>query len=314
MTSAFPDHRARLLARHLMRLAALALALMLTVLSFQAEAARLGGGRSAGRQSGHVAQREAARQQTAPAPQQAPQPPRNSASPWGGVLGGLAAGLGLAWLAQSLGLGAGFGNVLLIALLALAGMAVLRMRRSSSAQPAGAAWAGKPYSPDKVGNDASARPWERAGSGGSMIGSALGGGQPPAASALAGPQGWGIPAGFDIAGFTQAAERNFISLQAAWDKGDEAALRAMMTDDMLAETRARLRERGSQPGHTVVHMLQAQLLGIEELPAEYMASVEFSGLIAEDGNGPSPFREAWNMTKPKSGPGGWLVAGIQQLN
>ena len=96
MTSAFPDHRARLLARHLMRLAALALALMLTVLSFQAEAARLGGGRSAGRQSGHVAQREAARQQTAPAPQQAPQPPRNPASPWGGVLGGLAAGLGLA--------------------------------------------------------------------------------------------------------------------------------------------------------------------------------------------------------------------------
>jgi hypothetical protein len=186
-------------------------------------------------------------------------------------------------------------------------MAVLRMRRGSAAQAAGSpAWpAANSYNPAKVGNDASARPWERAATtaGGSMIG-----------SALSGPQGWGIPAGFDIAGFTEAARRNFISLQAAWDKGDEAALRAMMTDEMLAETRARLAERGGQPSQTVVNMLQAQLLGIEELPAEYMASVEFSGLITEDGNGPSPFREAWNMTKPKTGPGGWLVAGIQPLS
>ena len=289
-----------------MRLIALALAFaLLAAFSFDAEAARLGGGRSAGRQSSQVTQREAARQQpAAPGQQQAGQQPRRQ---WGGLLGGLAAGLGLAWLANALGLGEGFANVLLIALLVMAGMAVLRMRRGSAAQAAGGpAWpAANSYNPAKVGNDASARPWERAATtaGGSMIG-----------SALSGPQGWGIPAGFDIAGFTEAARRNFISLQAAWDKGDEAALRAMMTDEMLAETRARLAERGGQPSQTVVNMLQAQLLGIEELPAEYMASVEFSGLITEDGNGPSPFREAWNMTKPKTGPGGWLVAGIQPLS
>lgn len=285
-----------------MRLIALALAFaLLAAFSFDAEAARLGGGRSAGRQSSQVTQREAARQQpAAPGQQQAAQQPRRQ---WGG----LAAGLGLAWLANALGLGEGFANVLLIALLVMAGMAVLRMRRGGAAQAAGGpAWpAANSYNPAKVGNDASARPWERAATtaGGSMIG-----------SALSGPQGWGIPAGFDIAGFTEAARRNFISLQAAWDKGDEAALRAMMTDEMLAETRARLAERGGQPSQTVVNMLQAQLLGIEELPAEYMASVEFSGLITEDGNGPSPFREAWNMTKPKTGPGGWLVAGIQPLS
>ena len=289
-----------------MRLVALTLAFaLLAAFSFDAEAARLGGGRSAGRQSSQVTQREAAHQQpAAPGQQQAAQQPRRQ---WGGLLGGLAAGLGLAWLANALGLGEGFASVLLIALLVMAGMAVLRMRRGSAAQAAGSpAWpAANSYNPAKVGNDASARPWERAATtaGGSMIG-----------SALSGPQGWGIPAGFDIAGFTEAARRNFISLQAAWDKGDEAALRAMMTDEMLAETRARLAERGGQPSQTVVNMLQAQLLGIEELPAEYMASVEFSGLITEDGNGPSPFREAWNMTKPKTGPGGWLVAGIQPLS
>jgi predicted lipid-binding transport protein (Tim44 family) len=31
-----------------------------------------------------------------------------------------------------------------------------------------------------------------------------------------------------------------------------------------------------------------------------MASVEFSGMIREEPSaGPSPFREVWNMTKPK---------------
>ena len=45
-----------------------------------------------------------------------------------------------------------------------------------------------------------------------------------------------------------------------------------------------------------------------------MASVEFSGMIREEpGAGPSPFREVWNMTKPKAGGSGWLVAGVQAL-
>ena len=41
------------------------------------------------------------------------------------MLGGLAAGLGLAWLANSLGLGAAFGQFLLIALLVMIAMAVI---------------------------------------------------------------------------------------------------------------------------------------------------------------------------------------------
>ncbi len=49
-------------------------------------------------------------------------------------------------------------------------------------------------------------------------------------SALTGSQTWGIPAGFDVDGFLQAAKKNFISLQSAWDKSDIETLRAMMTD------------------------------------------------------------------------------------
>ena len=137
-------------------------------------------------------------------------------------------------------------------------------------------------------------------------------------SALAGSQTWGIPAGFDSEGFVAAAKRNFITLQDAWDRKDVDVLRSMMTDGMLGEIRNQLAERekelGGQPNKTEVVMLDAQLLGIEDLGDDYMASVEFSGMIREEPSaGPSPFREVWNMTKPKSGTSGWLVAGVQAL-
>ena len=61
-------------------------------------------------------------------------------------------------------------------------------------------------------------------------------------------------------------------------------------------------------------VLDAQLLGIEELEQAYLASVEFSGMIREEASaGPNAFREVWNMSKPKGGSGGWLVAGVQAL-
>jgi hypothetical protein len=40
--------------------------------------------------------------------------------------------------------------------------------------------------------------------------------------------------------------------------------------------------RGDQPNQTDVVMIEAQLLGIEELDDRYMASVEFSGMIREE--------------------------------
>src|SRR5690606_28647889 len=96
------------------------------------------------------------------------------------------------------------------------------------------------------------------------------------------------------------------------------SLRAMMTDDMLEQIKQQLADREKTAGNAVnkteVVVLEAQLLGIEEQETEYMASEEFSGLIREDESaGPNPSREVWNITRPKSGPGGWLVAGVQAL-
>jgi len=333
-----------------MKIWSLALAAALAVGSLPADAAkRLGGGGSIGKQSSNVTQRQAtppaqqpAAPAAAPAQNQAAKPAAPAANPaaaapkrpWGAMLGGLAAGLGLAWLAHSLGLGEAFGQFLTIALLVLVVMVVIgfimRARRGPAAGPvaggrplafegAGApaerAEAPPQYSPDKVGNDASARPWERnsmafdAGKYGSGV---------QIGSALAGPQTWGIPAGFDTEGFIGAAKRNFVTLQDAWDRADIPSLRAMMTDEMLSEIRAQLAEReshiGGQVNKTDVVMLEAQLLGIEDLGEHYMASVEFSGMIREEPSaGPSPFREVWNMTKPRNGASGWLVAGVQAL-
>ena len=306
-----------------------------------ADAKRLGGGRSVGKQSSNVTQREASPAAPAnnnvagarPGAPAAGAPPIAPKRPWGAMLGGLAAGLGLAWLASSLGLGGAFGQVIMFALLAfgvmlLIGFVMRRLKGANVATPnhqaapfafQGAGDTSSPsspvtprnYSPENVGNDASARPWERSGlataSGtGSMIG-----------SGLAGNQSWGVPADFDADGFLRACKNNFTTLQDAWDRADIQGLRAMMTDDMLEQIKTQLGDRESHTGggtnKTEVVMLNAQLLGIEELSDSYMASVEFSGMIKEDASaGASPFREVWNMTKPRSG-GGWLVAGVQAL-
>lgn len=343
----------------MMKLWSVVLVAMLSVVHLDADAKRIGGGKSMGQQSNNVTQRNSA----APgAPGNSAAPTQNATNnsaaarpgaapaaaapkkPWGAMLGGLAAGLGLAWLANSLGFGEAFANMLMFGLLAAAIMVVvgmvLRARKAKAGnaaaerspfafQGAGAGGAddvpmARQYSPDKVGNDASARPWENQSTAfetavpaaaaaapvvgsatGSMIGSAL-------------PASWSVPEGFDAEGFLTAAKRNFVTLQAAWDRSDINSLRAMMTDGMLSEIRNQLAEREAEhPGavnQTDVLMIEAQLLGIEDLGDGYMASVEFSGMIREEASAsPSPFREVWNMTKPKSGNSGWLVAGVQAL-
>jgi predicted lipid-binding transport protein (Tim44 family) len=336
------------------KLMTLMLAGFLALSSLNAEAARrMGGGKSVGQQSNQVTKRDAAPQTPAAPAQNAA--PANAAKPgaapaaaapkrpWGAMLGGLAAGLGLAWLASSLGMGEAFGNILMalligVAVIAVIGM-IMRARRGGAAQTGGLAYQGagasaenpasyKQYSPSNVGNDASARPWEAqntrfdssgaAQTTGSLIGSGIGSRiSSDSGSDLNGSQSWGIPAGFDVDSFITAAKRNFVTLQDAWDRSDISALRSMMTDTMVVEISNQLSEREAQfpgqPNKTEVVMLDAQLLGIEEQADAYMASVEFNGMIREDAaSGPSPFREVWNMTKSKQG-GGWLVAGVQAL-
>jgi predicted lipid-binding transport protein (Tim44 family) len=334
-------------------LAIAAVSIALAFSSINAEAAkRMGGGKSSGQQSQNVTNKQAAPANAAPAtpakPAPAAAPAPAAPKPWGAMLGGLAAGLGLAWLANSMGLGGALGGAMgnILMMVMFAGLAFLawNMYKRYKANQQGTAQGMQPayangYNPQNVGNDAAARPFERstfqdqnmnyqapqAGSqGGSMIGSGIGSNvgdaAAPAASSLGGSQTWGIPADFDTAGFLTASKSHFVALQAAWDKSDMDKLRAMMTEEMVTEIRSQIAERdATSPAGTVhrteVVAIEAHLLGIEEIAStrHYMASVEFSGQIREEaGLAPEPFREVWNLTKPVAG-GGWLVAGIQAV-
>src|SRR5207247_2400862 len=73
-----------------------------------------------------------------------------------------------------------------------------------------------------------------------------------------------------------------------------------------------LEERG---GHvpTEIIALNARILDVVTEGPQHVASVQFNGLVREDGAAqPQPFAEIWNLTKPVDGSSGWLLAGIQQ--
>jgi predicted lipid-binding transport protein (Tim44 family) len=291
---------------------------VLTAGMSDAEARRLGGGGTYGRQSQTVSRQapspspsyqQAARPApAAPAPA-APQPaqPKPSGA-WKGMLGGALLGLGLGSLLSGAGFGgmggmggfgagSGLGSLLMLGLLIAAGVWVYRMLRRSNTNSAGMQHAYAGGTPE--------------------IGSRLEPVEPvrlqPTSIGSAQALPWGVPSNFDSAGFLRHAKTCFIRLQAAWDKGDINDLREFTTPEMFAEFRLQLQERGASPNHTDVVSIEAELLGIETANDEYLASVRFTGMIKEDEHAPAtPFAEVWNFAKPISS-GGWLLAGIQQI-
>jgi predicted lipid-binding transport protein (Tim44 family) len=294
--------------KKLLSLLTMALILGLGAAHFDAEARRLGGGRSLGIQRQITPPSAPAKAPTAtpastpaPAGAAAATPRRN----WLGPIAGLAAGLGLAALASHLGLGEGFANILMIALLAMAAVAVFRLLTRSRAAPAagGVQYAGA--GAGQAPNAAWRMPAPAAGgasTGGSIIGSALGGGQ---------PQGH-IPADFDAAGFVRHAKVNFMRLQAAYDAGNLDDIREFTTPEMFAEIQMDLRERGGATQRTEVEQLDAQVLDVAEEPNRYVVSIRFTGTVIEDGQRDT-VNEVWHLIKPRQGSGGWVLAGIQQV-
>jgi predicted lipid-binding transport protein (Tim44 family) len=122
------------------------------------------------------------------------------------------------------------------------------------------------------------------------------------------------PPALDGAEVLEAARARFLRLQAAWDAGDVQALGHLTTPAMLEELLPVLTTRGGGPSRTDVITLHAELLGLEELGAAYLASVEFSGLIRESAEqGAVPFRELWMLACEKDGSPSWRLARQQAL-
>lgn len=283
-----------------------------------AEAKRLGSGKSIGMQ------RQATTPDKAPTPAAAPSAtPATAAagapaaggaaakprSSWMGPVAGLAAGLGLAALASHLGFGEELASMLLIGLLVVAALAVVGfvMRRRAAAQ-SGSGFDRMQYA--AAGTDADgARPgtgaFER-------VLPASGGGA--AVSGGATVQAGKIPADFDAAAFARNAKVNFIRLQAAHDAGNLDDIRAFTTPEVFAEIRMDLAERSGERQETDVVRIDAEVLEVAEEDNRYVVSVRFQGLVRESGDAsPQPVDEVWHMTKPRDGSSGWVIAGIQQM-
>lgn len=136
-----------------------------------------------------------------------------------------------------------------------------------------------------------------------MIGSAIG------AQAL---QAARIPADFDVAGFVRNAKVQFIRLQASNDAGNLDDIREFTSPEMFAEIQMDIRERQGAAQDTRVLDLNAEVLEVAEEGPRYVVSVLFTGRVQEDGAAPEDINEVWHLTKPMTGQGGWVLAGIQQ--
>jgi predicted lipid-binding transport protein (Tim44 family) len=284
--------------------------------AMDAEAKRFGGARSFGMQ------RQATPPKAPASPNATPTTPAagaaGAAAPkrsWMGPLAGIAAGLGLAALASHLGFGEGFGTMLLIGLALMAGIALFRLfmrqQASGNSGKAGAAFQGMRYAQETPGASSAHRPAtfeasNTTGHGtGSIIGSQLAGGGAGGSAS--------IPADFDVAAFERNAKVNFIRLQAAHDAGDLDDIRQFTSPEVFAEIRMDLSDRNGAGNTTEVIDIQAAVTEVVQEAGRYIVSVRFTGSVREDNaQQPEAVDEIWHMTKPTSGPGGWVVAGIQQ--
>lgn len=305
-------------------LAVVAVLIAVFTVTDAAEARRLGGGRSFGAQRQSIAP-PAAR---APAPGAAAQPvmpaqpaavapravapaaipatpaPRSGMSRFLGPIAGIAAGLGLAALLSHFGLPEGFGSFLLLALLAVGVVFIVRAflarRSQTSMQYAGAPAAGGRPAPT-VTRSESAR------GGPDRVEPVLRSND--IATTGAAPA---LPPGFDREAFLRQARMQFTQLQRAWDTADRAALADVMTPAMFDEVSRDLVARNTHTPTEIVR-LDAEVLDVATEGGEHWASVQFTGLLREDGAATGkPFDETWNLSKPVDGSSGWLLAGIQQ--
>lgn len=301
-------------------------------LPLDVEAKRIGAGRNSGLQRDMPARTspDAAPGKPAQSQQAAPNTPAAAnaagAAPkrnWLGPLAGLAAGLGIAALLSSLGLGEGMANIVMMLLIAAVAFFVIRflLRRfaGGSAGMRQPALAG-------AGAGAAAPAWKPVDERPSMQRNALNQ-EPafePAQPAAAGPSPLApsaapvarafVPAAFDGEGFARTAKMIFIRLQAANDTADLDDLRRFTTPELFASLRLDIQERGDAAQHTDVTRVETEVLDVVNEADRQIVSVRFHGEVVEQkGAAPTPFNEVWHLVKPHDDSRPWAIAGIEQL-
>lgn len=270
----------------------------LSLFSSVAEAKRLGGGGSFGKQRTMPA-RQVQQAPARPAPTAAPAPAAPAGNKWLGPLAGLAIGAGLASMFMGGGVGGmgGLGSMmgpLLMALLAAGVVMFLIARFRKSQQPA----------MQYAGADVPYRTQEP------LQQPAYAGSAAPAA-AVAG----NIPADFPVESFLRNGKMSFIRLQAANDRKDMDDVREYTTPEMFAEISMQMQERGDALQKTDVMTINAELLEVANEGDFSIASVRFTGQLRENNGVPENVDEIWHVQKDlRDDKSVWLLAGIQQTS
>ena len=305
-------------------LVALSVAVAAVSLGFapgDAEAKRLGGGKSAGMQrqapppsstptntppttANAPAAAAAPAAATTGAAAAAAAPKRN----WMGPVAGLAAGLGIAALFSHLGMGEGLANFMMLALLAVAAFFVIRfllarfggggVRRSNGPQLAGAGapmgdWqapsstATQPAPMQRSALQETSSPMDTPAMGSGSLGASSVGDTPVLASAGASGSApvaapvVALPGGMAAADFERLAKMVFIRMQAANDAGNVDDLRKFTTPELFASLRLDLQERGAAEQQTDVVQIDAQVVEVAHENGQDIVSVRFHGLVRE---------------------------------
>ncbi|MBK6472573.1 MAG: Tim44 domain-containing protein [Betaproteobacteria bacterium] len=323
---------------------ALAVAVLATSVPMDVQAKRLGGGKAAGVQRNMPARTApdappakpatpAQGQQATPANAAAATPAAAGAAAaapkrsWMGPIAGLAAGLGLAALMSHLGMGEGFANFLMIALLAAAAFFLIRflmrrfagggMARSPALAGAGAGAGGAPaaWSPvqrvDPPALTDTVAQRSTLDSAPAFGGAATG----DATAADTAVTRAFVPAAFDSEGFARTAKMIFIRLQTAHDTADLDDLKRFTTPELFASLRLDIQERGTAPQHTDVLKVEAEVLDVANEADRQVVSVRFHGqAVEEKGAAPTDFNEVWHLVKPHDDSRSWAIAGIEQMS
>ena len=263
------------------------------------EARRMGGGRSFGKMP------PIKRQATTPAKPaenvSQKNAPNVAASKRGGmgVLGGLAAGLGLAALASYLGIGGELMGLLVI--LGICLLCFIAFRVFFSKGLARMALAGG--SPERFPQTrVEERPENTVIRGNEQV------------QYVDGNFEWEIP---EKEEFLEVAKSKFIELQEHWSSGDLAKLENFCTWDLMEHLSREFKEEDRVNSNLSVVELNAYLEGSKTIKNESGMTVSevyirFNGLMRDSDSLPIKFNEVWTLQKTNVPNQGWLLAGIFQ--
>ena len=272
----------------------------------QAEARRMGGGRSFGSSPSYQrsAPQPSSPQRTPPSQtqpsRQSPATPAAAPRPFGGMLGGLLMG----GLIGSLLFGGmhSWGGPGLLDILVLGGL-LFFLFRFLKARRMAAQGAGQTSFSTGLGSQ------ETWGSPASSYGSVKGMPVPAAAEEVS------VPEGFDQEEFMKGANAVYTRLQRSWDKRDLEDIRHFTSKEVWEEINRQAQE-DPRPGKTEILRVNARLLEVSSSNSHTVASVLFDVMMREskEEDMAKEVREIWHFSKEDNDPKSfWVLEGIQQV-